>query len=200
MLDLSFIKENWDKLWTLLLLPAGRWIYVRWTARRKRLATPAQLSAPVDPREIRLSSPLKSAYFANQPDGETCILEGARVLLSATPLSSMFHVLHVFDIVARAGAPLVVIAPDVTDEVLATMIKNNALGTLRCCAVAIANEPRVLRELRKMTGAVIFHDEAWRLAENAELVDCGRIASIVSGATSTIILGHDAPSVCSRSA
>ena len=127
--------------------------------------------------ELRLPGHL-SHYFATESDDETCILTGARVLISAHVISVVTDFIPILAAVAREGRPLLVVAQNVTGEALSTLIENRRRGNLASCAVALgtSDQARRLRKaLSRFSGARVFGDEAGLVLSCASLTDLGEV-------------------------
>lgn len=179
----EFLTSNWDKLWTLIAQPLLQ-LVLRLSKRFRR-------GIIVKEHELRLRAGFKSPYFVTDAGTETCQLERPLLILCARPLKDMLDLWPVLNLVAHEARPLLVIAPDVLGEVLATLITNHRSGALMSCAISLAptQDPlAILRELSKQTGAVIFQDEAWYDFRQAKLADLGHVDRVICTAKSTVLV------------
>ena len=76
-----------------------------------------------------------SAYFCNNRDTMTCVMDNPYILIYDKKISNMKELLPLLEKVAQSGKPLVMIAEDVDGEALATLVLNAVRGTLNVCAV-----------------------------------------------------------------
>jgi chaperonin GroEL len=118
-------------------------------------------------------------HFSNQPGGESVILEDVLVLLSSVKISNMRDMMSVLEPVARKQASLLVIAPEVEGEALATLATNRVRGTLMVCPVNFRAHGRDdLLQIKKFTGGLLFGDLLQRL-EYAIIGDLGRASKVI---------------------
>ncbi|MFY9907413.1 MAG: TCP-1/cpn60 chaperonin family protein, partial [Terriglobales bacterium] len=76
-----------------------------------------------------------SQSFITDTERQECILEDCYLLLYEGQVRSMAALLPILEQIARAGRPILVIAGDLVQEALATLILNKEKGTLSCAAV-----------------------------------------------------------------
>ncbi|MFA6695318.1 MAG: chaperonin GroEL, partial [Sphaerochaeta sp.] len=76
-----------------------------------------------------------SAYFCNNRDTMTALLDDPFILIYDKKISNMKELLPVLEKVAQASKPLLIIAEDVDGEALATLVVNSVRGILNVVAV-----------------------------------------------------------------
>src|SRR5438309_233499 len=76
-----------------------------------------------------------SPYFINNAEKQMAILDNPYVLLYDKKVANVRDLLPLLEQVAKAGRPLLVIAEEVENEALATLVVNNLRGILKTCAV-----------------------------------------------------------------
>ena len=90
------------------------------------------------PQEGRIVSPfrLASKYFITDPSRMECVMENAFVAVLGEPLNDVQVVVRFLDSAAISGRPVMILAPYVSDEVLAVCVLNKLRGIV-LCAVAV---------------------------------------------------------------
>src|SRR5437773_2804532 len=76
-----------------------------------------------------------SPYFINNAEKQMSVLEDPYILLYDKKVANVRDLLPLLEQVAKAGRPLLVIAEEVENEALATLVVNNLRGILKTCAV-----------------------------------------------------------------
>ena len=76
-----------------------------------------------------------SPYFVTNADKMECEMENPFILLYDKKISNLKDLLPVLEAVAQSGRPLLIIAEDVEQEALATLVVNRLRGSLKICAV-----------------------------------------------------------------
>ena len=139
-----------------------------------------------------------SQSFITDTERQECVLEDCYLLLYEGQVRSMVALLPILEQVARAGKPILVIAGDLVQEALATLIVNKEKGSLSCAAVKAPGQGdrrgALLQDMAILTGGRAFLQERMRPLEEATLADLGRAKkAIVTRANTTIIGGAGNP-------
>ncbi|AMN38500.1 chaperonin GroEL [Rhodoplanes sp. Z2-YC6860] len=134
-----------------------------------------------------------SPYFVTNAEKMEAVLEDAFVLLCDRKISALKDLIQLFEQVAKAGRPLLVIAEDVEGEALATLIVNQLRGTLRSCAVKAPGfgdrRKAMLQDIAELTGGELVAEELGVTLEHTELKQLGRAKRIVIDKDNTTIIG-----------
>ena len=102
----------------------------------------------------------KSPYFVTDNNTMQCVLENPAVLILDQKLNSVKELLPILEAVSSQGKSLLIIAEDIDNEALATLIVNKMRGTVSVCAVKAPDfgERRslILEDIAITTGGVVF--------------------------------------------
>ena len=102
----------------------------------------------------------KSPYFVTNNDDMTAVLENPAILIVDGRLSSVKELLPILEAVGAQGKSLLIIAEDIDNEALATLIVNKMRGTLSVCAVKapdFGDRRKVgLEDIAITTGGTVF--------------------------------------------
>lgn len=112
---------------------------------------------------IKIDKGWRSPYFVTDNDTMTSNLENPLILLVDGKLSNMKSLVPLFESISNQDKPLLLIASEVDDEVLGTLIVNKMRGTLKVCVV---NAPglgdkklTLLEDIATMTGATVVSNQ-----------------------------------------
>jgi len=141
---------------------------------------------------------LLSPFFVTDIERQECVLEDSYVLIYDGKIGSMRDLLPLLEQLARAGKPFLVIAEDVVQEALATLVVNKQRGTIACAAVRAPgfgdNRTALLQDVAVLTGGRAFLSEVMRPLSEIKLLDLGRAKKvIISKDTTTLIGGSGSP-------
>lgn len=134
-----------------------------------------------------------SPYFVTNAEKMEAVLEDAFALLCDRKVSVLKDLLPLFEQVAKAGRPLLVVAEDVEGEALATLIVNQLRGSLKSCAVKAPGfgdrRKAMLQDIAELTGGLVIAEELGITLEKAALEQLGRAKRIVVDKDNTTIIG-----------
>ena len=132
-----------------------------------------------------------SPHFVTDEERGTVVLSDPYILLVSSTISAIKDLLPLLEKVIKTGSPLVVIAQDVDDEALSTLVVNKARGTLASVAVRAPDfgdrRNARLQDLAIQTGATVIANAGPTL-EAAEVDVLGRARSVVITQDSTTIV------------
>ena len=105
----------------------------------------------------------KSHFFVTDNNTMTCKLEDCYVLIANHKFTQVKELLPILEQVSATNKSLLIIADDIDNEALATLIVNKARGTLKVCAVKAPDfgERRklILDDIAILTGGQVFDTE-----------------------------------------
>jgi chaperonin GroEL len=119
-----------------------------------------------------------SPYFINKPNELTVEYENARILIYEKKISSVREIVPLLERTAQTGAPLVIIAEDIENEVLAMLVLNRLHGRLQVVAVKAPGfgdrRKAMLEDIAILTGGQCITED---LGVKLENVDVGHLGS-----------------------
>jgi len=134
-----------------------------------------------------------SPYFINNPERQAAVLENAYVLLTDRKLSTVNELVPLLEAVAKAGAPLLVIADDVDADALATLVVNSLRGIVKTCAVKAPGfgdrRKAMLQDIALLTGGTLIAEELGLTLPKATITQLGRAKRIEVDKDNTTIIG-----------
>jgi chaperonin GroEL len=135
-----------------------------------------------------------SAYFCNNRETMTSVLEDPFILIYDKKISNMKELLPILEKIAQTNKPLLIIAEDVESEALATLVVNSVRGILNVVAVKAPGfgdrRKAMLEDIAVLTGGEVISEEIGLTLEKAEISMLGRAKNVkVDKENTTIING-----------
>ncbi len=104
-----------------------------------------------------------SPYFVTDSEKMQCVMDSPAILLYDKKISNLKDMLPILESVAQSGRPLLIIAEDVDQEALATLVVNRLRGSLKVCAVKAPGfgdrRKEMLEDIAVLTGGVVISEE-----------------------------------------
>lgn len=138
-----------------------------------------------------------SPYFVTNAEKMECEMDSPYMLLYDKKISNLKDLLPVLEATAQSGRPLLIIAEDVDQEALATLVVNRLRGSLKICAVKAPGfgdrRKEMLEDIAILTGGVVVSEEKGMQLANTTLTDLGRAERVtVNKENTTIVNGAGA--------
>lgn len=134
-----------------------------------------------------------SQSFITDSQRQQCVLTDSLLLMYEGQIGSMQAVLPVMELAVRAQKPLTVIATDIAQEALATLILNSEKGMLPAVAVKAPGQGdrrrAILEDIAVLTGGKAFLQERMAPLEEATLKDLGQAERVIVTQFDTTIIG-----------
>lgn len=113
-----------------------------------------------------------SPYFVTNPEKMIAELDNPYILLAAKKISTVQELLPTLEIVAKEGRQLLIIAEDVDNQAISTLVVNRLRGTLKAVAVKAPafgdRKKEILRDIAILTGGEVVGGEEGYTLENIQ--------------------------------
>lgn len=139
-----------------------------------------------------------SPYFVTDAETLTARLEDPAILLHEKTLSGLKPLVPLLESVMQAGRSLLIVAEDLDDEALATLVVNKLRGTLKVAAVKAPGfgdrRRAMLEDIGVLTGCRVVSPDLGVDLGSLTLDDLGRAASVrIDRDTTTVVGGAGKP-------
>jgi chaperonin GroEL len=134
-----------------------------------------------------------SAYFVNDAESQDCTMENPYILVTDRKLSNLQDIQAIAEnVLAAADRPIVLIADEIENQALATLVVNKLRGTLNIVAIKAPGfgdrKKEMLQDIAILTGATFVSEEIGRTLESIEVADLGSAKKVVVNKEETIIV------------
>ena len=133
-----------------------------------------------------------SQHFVNVTEKNCVEFDDAIILLHEGKLQNQVLAADFLNKVVPLGKPIVIIAEDVEQDVLAMLTLNKIRGNIPVCALRTpgygANRKNILEDIAVLTGATVISDSTGLNLQSATIEDCGSVKKITIEKESTILI------------
>lgn len=135
-----------------------------------------------------------SPYFVTNTEKMECDMESPYILLYDKKISNLKDMLPILEATAQSGRGLLIIAEDVDNEALATLVVNRLRGSLKICAVKAPGfgdrRKEMLEDIAILTGGTVISEVKGMQLAQATINDLGTAEKIsVNKDNTTIVNG-----------
>ncbi|GAB5361615.1 hypothetical protein AAMO2058_000727700 [Amorphochlora amoebiformis] len=134
-----------------------------------------------------------SPYFVTDTERMSCTYQNARLLLVDKKINSAREMIGILEETVKGGWPLLIMAEDIDQEVLSTLVLNKLRGGLKVCAVKAPGfgdrKSSYLEDIAILTGGQVIKDEIGLTLEKATVDILGKTASVDVAKEVTTIVG-----------
>lgn len=133
-----------------------------------------------------------SQYFANNKTRTKCTLDNPLIIVTEKKISTNTEVIEVLQKAATAGKPLLIIASDIEQEVIAGIATANKQGMVKACVIKSPGLGDLKQELAldicAATGATLLSEEIGITLENCTEEHFGTAEQVTVNKDSTLIV------------
>ncbi len=134
-----------------------------------------------------------SAYFVNEAETQETLMDNPYIFITDKKLSNLQDIQAIAEkVLGAADRPLVIIADDIENQALATLVVNKLRGALDVVAVKAPGfgdrKKEMLKDLCTVTGADFISEELGKTLDKVELTDLGSAKKVIVTKEKTIIV------------
>ena len=133
-----------------------------------------------------------SPYFTTDTDRMEAVLEDPYILIANSKIANIKDLLPILEKVMQSGKPLLIIAEDVEQEALATLVVNKIRGTFKSVAVKAPGfgdrRKAMLQDIAILTGGTVISEEVGLKLEQTTMDLLGRARKVVVAKEETTIV------------
>ncbi|GFZ18146.1 chaperonin 60 beta [Actinidia rufa] len=134
-----------------------------------------------------------SPYFVTDSEKMVVEYENCKLLLVDKKITNARDLISVLEDAIRGGYPIVVVAEDIEQEALATLVVNKLRGALKIAALKAPGfgerKSQYLDDMAILTGGTVIRDEVGLTLDKADKEVLGHAAKVVLTKDSTTIVG-----------
>ena len=134
-----------------------------------------------------------SPYFVTDPQKMEAVLEDPLILLYERKISNLKDLLPLLELIVKTHQPLVILAEDVEQEALATLVVNRLRGALSCVAIKAPGygdrRKAMMQDMAILTGGQFIAEELGLKLENVGIESLGKAKRVIVDKDTTTIIG-----------
>jgi chaperonin GroEL len=132
-----------------------------------------------------------SPYFITDPERMEVVFDNVYVLVYEGTISSRKDLLRLLEQIEKSGRPMLIIAEDITEEALATLVVTKLNAHLQVAAVrvhGVANQPKsMLHDIALLTGVRTITEGIEIQLSDMQISDLGQARRITVDKSHTLI-------------
>ncbi len=133
-----------------------------------------------------------SPYLVTDTDKMEAVLDDPLILITDKKISNIQELLPLLEQIVQTGKKLFIIAEDIENEALSTLVLNKLRGTFTCVAVKAPGfgdrRKEMLRDIAILTGGEVITEELGLELKDTTLEQLGRARQVKVGKENTIIV------------
>ena len=145
-----------------------------------------------------------SPYFVTNTEKMECEMDSPYILLYDKKISNLKDLLPTLEASAQSGRPLLIIAEDVDQEALATLVVNRLRGSLKICAVKAPGfgdrRKEMLEDIAILTNGTVISEVKGMQLSQATVQDLGTAEKVTVNKDNTTIVngGGNSDAIAAR--
>jgi chaperonin GroEL len=136
-----------------------------------------------------------SPYFVTDPQKMDAVLDDPLIFLYEKKISAVKDVLPVLELAAKMHRSILLVAEDIEQEALATLVVNRLRGALSCVAVKAPGfgdrRKAMMEDIAVLTGGRFFAEELGISLEKVDMDSLGTAKRVVVDKDNTTIIGGE---------
>lgn len=133
-----------------------------------------------------------SPYFVTNTEKMECEMDSPYILIYDKKVSNLKDILPILESTAQSGRGLLIIAEDVDNEALATLVVNRLRGSLKICAVKAPGfgdrRKEMLEDIAILTGGNVISEVKGMRLDQATIADLGTAEKVTVNKDNTTII------------
>ena len=134
-----------------------------------------------------------SPYFVTDTDSLQAVMDNPYILITDKKLSTLQDIQAMAEKVLQAAdRPLLIVAEDIENQALATLVVNKLRGALNVVAVKAPGfgdrRKEMLKDLAVLTGGTYISEEIGRTLDSIEVTDLGSAKKVIVDKDNTIVV------------
>jgi len=134
-----------------------------------------------------------SPYFVTDSERMMCVYDNCKLLIVDKKISTARDMIGILEQAIQQGFPLMIIAEDIEQEALATLVVNKLRGSLKICAIKAPGfgerKSQYLEDIAILTGGTVVKEELGLSLDKCGVEVLGNAARIELGKESCTIVG-----------